>query len=172
MAQPNIIDEGALRFTFHSGIQAAKYDDWTHYRNQFQNKCCTDNKAVDIIAHNSQITWLCEVKDFRQGRREPNKPPLEMEIAQKVRDSLAGLVSAQFYANDPTERQFAKDVLNCQSIRVVLHIEQLTGRQQIYHLPDLQDKLKKLLKAIDPHVLVLSQEKLPHPKIAWEVTFI
>lgn len=83
MTQQISIDEDALRFTFHSGIQAVKYDDWVHYRNQFQNKCCTDNKAVDIIAHNGQITWLCEVKDFRQGRRDPNKPPLEMEIAQK-----------------------------------------------------------------------------------------
>lgn len=171
MVQQNFIDEDALRFTFHSGIQAAKYDDWAHYRNQFQNKCCTDNKAVDIIAHDYQITWLCEVKDFRQGNRDPSKPPLEIEIAQKVRDSLAGLVSAQFYANNPTEQQFAKDVLHCQSIRVVLHIEQATERRQIYHLPDLQDKLRKLLKAIDPHVLVLNKD-MPHPKIVWQVTSI
>ncbi|QMT32083.1 cysteinyl-tRNA synthetase [Alysiella filiformis] len=171
MTQQISIDEDALRFTFHSGIQAVKYDDWVHYRNQFQNKCCTDNKAVDIIAHNGQITWLCEVKDFRQGRRDPNKPPLEMEIAQKVRDSLAGLVSAQFHANEQTEQQFAKDVLHCQSICVVLHIEQSTGQKQQYHLPDLQDKLRKLLKAIDPHVLVLNKD-MPHSKIVWQVAYI
>lgn len=171
MTEPIIIDEDGLRFTFDLGIQATQYDDWSHYKNQFKDKCYRDNKAVDIIAHNNKTVWLCEVKDFRQGNRNPSKPPLVDEVAQKVRDSLAGLVSAQFQANKQHERQFAKDVLNCQNMRVVLHIEQASGTRQIYDLADLKDKLKKLLKAIAPHVLILDKEQVSS-QIVWKVISI
>ena len=84
------IIEGALKFEFPATYQAAKYDDWAHYRNQFQNKCSQYNKAVDILAfeENQNCCWLCEVKDFRINGRNPDKLPLEQEIAQKVRDTL------------------------------------------------------------------------------------
>lgn len=168
-----VIDEGSLRFLFETNVKASKYDAWKHYRNQFQNKCYTDNKAVDIIAHNNQKAWLCEIKDFRTGIRSPDKPPLEQEIAQKVRDSLAGLVSAKFCANDSTERNFAHDVLQCHQIHIILHIEQPSNKQ-IYDLSDLRDKLKRLLKAIDPHVLVMNQNTLSHykNKVSWQVSNI
>lgn len=167
-----IITEGSLSFHFESDIVASKYDDWSHYRNQFQNKCSADNKAVDIIAYrkSKDMLWLCEVKDFRTGTRNPDKPPLEQEIAQKVRDSLAGLVSAKFCANDEEERSFACNALACEQIRVVLHIEQPNGKKQIYNLSDLKDQLKRLLKAIDPHPLVIDQKLLNQDKvIPWQI---
>ena len=164
------IIEGALKFEFPATYQAAKYDDWAHYRNQFQNKCSQYNKAVDILAfeENQNCCWLCEVKDFRIIGRNPDKLPLEQEIAQKVRDTLAGIVSAKFCANNINEKDFAAALLTCRNIRVVIHIEQPQGQNQIYDLSDLKDKLNKLLKAIDPHVLVTTLKN--HAKVSWTVT--
>lgn len=155
------ITEGLLTFEFPNNCEASKYDDWSHYRNQFINKCSINNKAIDFLALEGvpQTLWLCEIKDFRSTTRNPEKPPLEHEIAQKVRDTLAGIVSAKFQANNHDEKNFAAKALGCQSIRVVLHIEQPERTKQIYSLPDLRDKLKKLLKAIDPHVIITTISK-------------
>lgn len=128
---------------------------------------------MDIIAYRqSDTVWLCEIKDFRIGAKNRDKLPLEQEIAQKARDSLAGLVSAKFHANDSKERQFAKQALACEHICIVLHIEQPSRR--IYDLSDLQDKLRRLLKAIDPHVLVVDKSLLDNKpvysnKLSWKV---
>lgn len=151
---PLTITEGALTFTFSEEAHVIKYDDSIHYRNQFHNRCYKDNKAVDFIAYENSIAWLCEIKDFRQGRRNPEKIPLYNEIAIKVRDSLAGLVSAKLQASDDDEKNFAKEVLKCKKINIIFHIEQSS---LIYNLSDLQDKLRQLLKAIDPHVKVMNK---------------
>lgn len=167
-----IITEGELRFLFESEVKAIKYDDCSHYRNQFIDKCGSNNKAVDVIAYckSRETVWLCEIKDFRKGDRSPDKPPLEQEIAQKVRDSLAGLVSAKFLANDKKERSFACNALACRRIRVVVHIEQPKGLKQIYDLSDLKDKFRRLLKAIDPHPLVVNQDLLDKQNLPWCAT--
>ncbi|WP_232507474.1 hypothetical protein [Neisseria weixii] len=66
------ITEGSLKFEFPENYQASKYDEWSHYRNQFENKCSKGNKAIDFIAYeNDQVLWLCEIKDFREGERNP-----------------------------------------------------------------------------------------------------
>ena len=163
------ITEGSLKFEFPEHCITSKYDDWSHYRKQFENKCSTGNKAIDFIAiEANQTLWLCEIKDFRIGQRNLEKLPLEQEIALKVKDTLAGIVSAKFKANNPIEKNFAEESLKCKNIRIVLHIEQPDGIRQIYNLSDLKDKLKRLLKAIDPHVVIstcLNQKYVP-----WTIT--
>lgn len=163
------ITEGLLIFEFPDDFEVSKYDDWSHYRNQFINKCSTDNKAIDFLAleETHQTLWLCEIKDFRSTTRNPAKPPLEHEIAQKVRDTLAGIVSAKFQANNHDEKNFAEKALKCRNIRVVLHIEQPERTRQIYNPSDLQDKLKTLLKAIDPRVAITTISK--QSNVPWTI---
>lgn len=60
--------EGSLSFAFKDVDFAEKYDDWKHYRNQY-NQACGGSKAVDFLVSKSGETWLIEVKDFRQHRR-------------------------------------------------------------------------------------------------------
>ncbi|OOF83714.1 cysteinyl-tRNA synthetase [Rodentibacter ratti] len=162
------ITEGALEFIFSENISSTKYDDWCHYRNQFKDRCYKDNKAVDFIAYDENTAWLCEIKDFRLGDRNPEKIPLCDEIAMKIRDTLAGLVSANLQANVFEEKKFARKVLKCENINIVLHVEQPQGSSYYYDLADLKDKLCNLLKAVDPHVKVMSK-KSAHPDIPWKV---
>ena len=166
-----ILKEGALTFTFPPNSTASKYDDWSHYRNQFQ-ATCHGSKAVDIVFAEQQLSWLIEVKDFRQHARTKTID-LPEEIAIKVRDTLAGLVSASMQANDADEKRCARQLLRASQIRVVCHLEQPAKHSKLRPVaiePDkLALKLRTLIKAIDPRPLVVDRHSL-HPAMPWTVT--
>lgn len=153
----NEIQEGSLTFTFAAGAEARKYDAWAFYRNQFQQGCFTDNKAVDLLCELNRSAWLIEVKDYRLHART-KAIDLADEVAIKVRDTLAGLVAASVGANDPDERAFARRMVRAQRIRVVFHIEQPAKasrlRPRVIEPDKLKLKLRTILKAIDPHPIV------------------
>ena len=147
------ITEGALAFDFPAQWVASKYDAWKFYLNQFQS-VCGSAKAVDIIAiHVNQRLWLIEIKDYRA---EPRQKAIELaeEVALKVRDTLAGLMAAQVQANDDDEKQIAKRSVRCGDLKIVLHLEQPSKPSRLHPVEDfskLIQKLKQLLRAIDPH---------------------
>ena len=154
------IAEGALTFTFAADAEASKYDDWSFYRNQFQQGCFTDNKAVDLLCELNRSAWLMEVKDYRAHART-KAVDLADEVAIKVRDTLAGLVAASVGANDPVERAFARRMVRAQRMRVVCHIEQPAKasrlRPRVIEPDKLKLKLRTLLKAIDAHPIVMDR---------------
>ena len=149
------IIEGNLRFTFPEGCLAAKYDEWSFYRNQFQNTC-KSSMAVDIIciSRKPSTLWLVEVKDYRLHRRT-KVIDIGDEVAFKIRDTLAGLLAARIHANDDTEKQFAGKAVGTDHIRIVLHLEQPEKHSKLFPVAidpaDMLLKLKQRLKAIDPH---------------------
>lgn len=163
--------EGALTFTFPPLSDASKYDDWSHFKNQYQ-RTCDGSKAVDLVFIDNHVTWLIEVKDFRQHGRLKSLE-LSNEIAIKVRDTIAGLVSAKLYALDHDEKSFASKLLQSRKFRVVCHIEQPIKpsklRPMIINPIDFQIKLRTLIKAIDPHPIVANRQTLPH-YLPWSVT--
>jgi len=151
-------EEGRLRFIFPENWRVSKYDDWSFY-NQFQN-ICGGAKAVDFcgVTPDRGTTWLIEVKDYRQYRRtKPSELP--HEIACKFRDTLAGLACARVNSNDDRERDMADSFLRTGWIRLALHLEQPRKHSKLfpraYQPADIRQKLKTLVKAIDPHPLVL-----------------
>lgn len=162
--------EGKLTFTFPAPLVAQQYDEWSFYRNQF-NSAFGGTKAVDFVCLDQQCTWLIEVKDYRANRR--SKPSeLGDEMAIKVRDTLAGLVTASCNANEPDERLFAKKAVKNKRLRVVLHIEQPAKPSklfpQVVNPANLKAKLKQLLRAVDPHPLVVNQRHQA-ADICWKV---
>ena len=167
-----ISKEGNLTFTFGKKVKAEKYDNWTFYRNQFQNRCYHDNKAVDILCYLGQDAWMIEIKDYRQHPRS-KLIDLADEIAIKVRDTLAGLVAAQINATNSNEKDFSKAFLKKRCIRIIIHLEQPTGtsrlRPHAINLRDVQDKLRQKLKAIDPHPKVTCISSLSQNNLPWTV---
>lgn len=167
----NVMTEGMLNFIFAHGAVASKYDGWSFYRNQFQQKCGKDNKAVDLLCILQDTAWLIEVRDYRLHPRR-KAVDLAEEIAIKVRDTLAGLVAARFRANEQEERTFAENVLKANSLRVVFHIEQPTKTSRLRPLAIEPDKLKMrlrgLLKAIDPHPIVIDKNRR-NSSVPWQV---
>ena len=153
------ITEGALTFQFPDDWLIAKFDAWSFYRNQFQ-QVCGGAKAIDMFAIASDhCVWAIEVKDYR-GHRRVKTIELTDEVACKVRDSLAALVAARINANDQGEKQISSAALACNRIRVVLHLEQPTKHSKLFPRAidpaQVTQKLKQLLKAIDPHPQVVA----------------
>ncbi len=123
-----------------------------------------------MAVETKKCCWIIEVKDYRL---QPRTKAIDLaeEIGQKARDSLAGLAAAQVNANDTEEKAFAREALRCPRLRIVLHLEQpvtpsrLTPRA--INPANVQMRLKQLVKAIDPHPLVL--EKAAMHGVEWTV---
>ena len=167
---PITMTEEQLTFTFPGGWLAMKFDDSSFYRNQFQ-RACGGAKAIDILAVELQrCFWVIEVKDYR---RYPRTKAINLadEIAFKVRDSLAAIVAASVNANNKAEKQIAQHALRCPRLRVVLHLEQPAKHSKLFPRAidpaNVQQKLKQLIKAIDPHPLVLEMDRMA--SVAWKV---
>ncbi len=161
--------EGNLEFEFPEGWTVARYDQWT-FHNQFQN-ICGGAKAADFcgITPDRGTTWLIEVKDYRQYRRtKPSELPCEIAC---FRDTLAGLACARVNSNDEQERTMADLALRTGRLRLALHIEQPRQHSKLFPRPyqpaDIQQKLKTLVKAMDPHPLVVDMHSA---RTDWRVT--
>ncbi|MCE4056102.1 hypothetical protein [Pseudomonas sp. Au-Pse12] len=157
-----------LTFTFPLHWQASKFDEWSFYRNHFV-KQRSNIQAVDILALSpSQVAFLIEVKDYRHPLAlKPSALP--EAIANKVFCTLAALLPARLNGNTPANEQaLSQDVLNCRELHVVVHIEQPAAHQPKVDLADIKQELKKLLRAIDPHLKIVSKQK--PQAMAWTVT--
>ncbi|MCK3654683.1 hypothetical protein A4G19_02545 [Pasteurellaceae bacterium Macca] len=165
-----IIQEGNLTFTFNNNANVKKYDDLSFYRNQLTT-AFTGMKAVDIISIENNINWLIEVKDYSIHQRT-KLADLSEEVALKIRDTLAGIVSMNCNTSDSNEKQFAHQFLRNKKIKIVLHLELPNKYSRLYpnilNPVDIQQKLKSLVKSIDAHPRVVNKNKL-HPSMSWTV---
>jgi hypothetical protein len=155
--------EGSLSFTFENVDFAEKYDDWQHYRSQY-NQTCGGSKAVDFIVSKNAEVWLIEVKDFRQHRRT-KALDLGDEIAIKVRDTMAGLVSAKYLANDNVEATASRAALSGAKLRVAFHLEQPRNTSRLFPVSvnpaAIKMKLKQVLRFADHHPQVFDRRNFP-----------
>ncbi len=92
-----IIREDNLEFDFDDNHwKVFKFDDHPYYRDRMEKLDGT--KAIDFLGIFDDQLFLIEVKDFRghtpENRGRLLKGELPIEIAQKVRDSLACIVGA------------------------------------------------------------------------------
>jgi hypothetical protein len=99
---PQIFEEGYLRFRFEDTWFVVKYDVNPDYNNRIG--LLKDTKAVDFVGVLSNlILYFIEVKDFRgyriQNRHRLRDGELALEVAQKVRDTIAGVVAAHHRGN-------------------------------------------------------------------------
>lgn len=166
-----VLIEGRLRFEFGTSCLAEKYDDWSFFRNQFQNTC-GGAKAVDMVCVAANTCWLIEIKDYRLHKR--TKPQdLGDEVSIKVRDTLAGLMAAKMNANQATEKHFAKKATSSKWLKVVLHLEQPEKHSKLRpHAIDpaaVKQSLKRQLRAIDAHPSIVNQNTLS-ANMTWTVT--
>lgn len=164
------IEEGDLRFSFSDHCEVGKYEQWSFYRNQFQS-VAGGSKAVDILCLADAAAWLVEIKDYRQHRRE-KVIGLGDEVAAKVRDTLSGLAAASASANDNDEQKLARKMLAKRRWRVALHLEQPRARSKLRPRPfnpaDVVLKLRRQLKPVDAHPLVLERPML-RDDVPWTV---
>ena len=164
------IEVGDLKFAFPDHSKADKYDEWSFYRNQFQS-VASGSKAVDIVCVSDDAAWLLEIKDYRQ---HPRLKLIDIgdEVAGKVRDTLAGLAAASANANRGDERALARRAFQRRRWRVALHLEQPNARSRLrpqpFSVADVLSKIRKKVKAVDAHPVVLSRQ-VNRPDVPWTV---
>lgn len=163
----NPLDVDGLLFSFPQGWRVSKYDEWGFYRNQFVRQQ-NGLRAVDLLVVAADDTaYLIEVKDYRNPSAD--KPSdLPSVLAEKVLHTLAAMLPARLGATNSAESQMASAVLAAKNLRIILHVEQPRRRIPLIDPADLQQKLKRLVRAIDPHVKVVSARNLG--KLPWQVS--
>lgn len=169
------LTEEKLACDFPDEWLVTKYDSWAYYRNQFKD-CCTGNKAVDFLGFNpdDKTMWMIELKDYRQFRRtKDNKSFLWNEVAIKARDTLAGLLAAKMEVGCDNH-QFANESVTATKVRVVLHLEQPRTHSKLfpraYDPADIQQKLKQLVRPIDPHPRVVELANMA--SVPWDAVSV
>ncbi len=99
------IEEGGLAFEFGECWDVFKLDDHRDYRKGIAK--IQDSKAVDFLGiFNDSELYFIEVKDFRgyriENRDRISSGQLAVEVARKVKDSLACIIGA-FHGSSNSE---------------------------------------------------------------------
>ncbi len=166
----------SLQFTFAPAVAAQVYDTWQHYQPVWRY-ADGGHKAVDVVAiEDNSTTWLIEAKDFRIITNPPkpsNVAGLAQTVAGKAADTLTGLADTAVQGIDATEREHAAAALAAPTRRVVLHLEPHTGpRSKLFPTnfsASVLQKLRQLVKPIDPNPLVLNIANTPAAGVPWTV---
>lgn len=165
-----VITEGDFSFEFDDTWIPVRYDQHRDYVKKIGT--LPQTKAVDIIAvrrSSGRPLFFIEITDLR-GWRVANKDhlasgELAIEVAQKVRDTVAGLVGAWRNSSDLESWRQSGDALfdRNRRIQVVLFLEQdlpQTPRERRFSQQDvLTQQIKGRLRWLTTKVLVTSQSR-------------
>jgi hypothetical protein len=160
------VKEGDLELTFDEDTWVVvKWDD--HPAFQHGLRLHSGTKATDVagVLWNG-APWFFELKDFR-GTRIENKArfdgPLAEEVAEKIRDTIAGVLWAvEREHEDDSVRRVAKATLGRTGrLTVVLWVEDDTGPTAAV-ASVLQQAIKQRLRFANAHVLVTSRTLEDH----------
>ena len=177
--------ESGMLFQFNTyTIQYDKTDYYKEYIGKLEG-----TKAVDFISlvdrsDGFKNICLMEVKNFTVVDKsivERIKPegsdPIHVEIAAKVRDTLAGLVGASTRLNQNCTKELQPFVnelryvdSNKNSLVVIAFVEgKLSGYKQGHRdgIEGLKRKLSKTFKWIDCKVFVLNIDLVRNNKVGW-----
>lgn len=161
---PTVFDEEYLRFAFGEQWSVIKFDEHRDYVERIRNLPGT--KALDFVAvHDGTRLYLIEVKDFRghriENRHRISDGELALEVGQKVRDTIAGIVAAYHRGSvEDWDLPVRRLTEVGEHVRVLLWLEQdlpraPRGRRQ-NELSVITDALKMRLHWLTPRVFVAS----------------
>lgn len=163
--------EGALRFLFGDSWLVEQYDRHPDYRGRIEKLDKT--KAVDFVGRLSGDlpagVYLIEVKDYRPEPTAYKHSELALDVALKVRDTLAGILGAFRTSSSPeTWRPFVEGLAQSEPpVRIVVWLEQPThGRTTARTKNEAQvlaAELKKRCKWLTSQILVTNLALGSHP---------
>lgn len=160
-----IIREDYLEFDFDESWKVFRFDEHPYYRKQMEK--VDETKAIDFLGIFDDQLFLIEVKDFRGHRIETRERLLTgelcIEIAQKVRDSLACIIGAHRNSNEIEHwRPYAEILCNPEkSIKVVVWLETDSPPSNLHQRQRFRNSVstntfKRKLKWLTSRVLVCS----------------
>lgn len=166
------IKEGSLLFDFKDGVKAIKFDEQVFYRKKFN--VLEGARGVDILAYDSDCFMILEIKDFTSHETENRKriapassgstkqrstETLDVELALKVRETLACLLAAALDDNEEDISPFFKPIVDKVrgkskiTLKVLLFVEGNFPKFSIYSQHMLYN-LKKKLRWLNARVFI------------------
>ena len=174
--ESTVFEEGTIRFQFRPRWEVIKFDEHPAYRRGIEE--LDETKAVDFVGLLDDELYFIEVKDFRgyriQTKQRVQGGELWIEIGQKVRDSLAGIVSA--YRTSSIEPELWSNLFDAlkdkeQLLKVVLWLEEdclphQEHRMQKSRLSTRTKELKRKFRWLTTKVLVCNIQNNPLPDLS------
>lgn len=113
--------------------------------------------------------WLIEAKDYTRGHATTTAAVAD-DVAQKVRDTLAGLAAARVHAVGD-EKRHASEALSTARLRVIFHMElPPPASPQFAATLDqaaVLQQLRQRVRVIDPKLEVVDSGRINH--LPWTV---
>ena len=176
---PTTHDEENLRFVFDDQWQVVTLDQSDFFRENLMPLQLT--KSVDFCGvYRNNVVYLVEVKDYRGSRIELKNDEkmhagdaLYLQVARKVKDSVACLVGAARTQQKPLWRSCAGKMLAGGGLRVVFWLEFDLGHRRRYRhaahreadmkaeASTREKQLKHALSWLTKHVAVANQHVDP-----------
>ncbi len=147
---PSVHKERRLQFEFSDEWTVIKYDEHVDYTKGIHG--LHETHAVDFIALlDSKTLYFIEVKDFRghepENRKRITSGALAIQVGQKVRDTIAGIVAAHHRGKGETWNKYVTPLLSSEPpVRIVLWIEYNSENSRSGRRPDYDTILTAALK--------------------------
>ena len=162
--------ESGLCFEFDDDLKIIKYDEYGGFYRDKVLRCFCDLKAVDFICQKKSELWFLEVKNFSENDR--TKPiTVADEFIEKVKDTITGIATMCYITNGEDRKTF-QSLICARKIHLVLHCnldKHLNSKELVTRQRNLQDQLRKKLRAIDCHLKVTSTDN-PVYKLPWRTS--
>lgn len=155
-----------FKFDENYWLKVIKYDDSKDYHKVSDS--VTGTKGVDFVASTSNQIYLIEIKNYRSHRilSKSKIKELDLQLAQKVRDTLAGIVGG---IRNSTHQQadwkhFLELLIDTEcSLHILLWMEEDTppGKLQKSARGIMSRRLKQRLSWLSSNVMVINKINNP-----------
>ena len=146
------VPEGSLSFQFPAPWRMWKWDGDSAFKDGIRR--LRDSHGVDFVGvRGTDLSCFIEVKDYRWHKRKWSNDELATWLAQKVRDTIAGIVGARYRRGNEEDWKlhlgawFAR-----RSLAVILWLEEKHLKKE--EMAFLTDALKRKLRWLTTRVLV------------------
>lgn len=179
--------ESGLHFRFDDRWDVCQLDTEADYRNKIARQI-PETRSIDFIGFNEteKILLFVEVKSFRGYGNRKNmrrltgeEDDLTIEIAQKVRDSLATIIGGARHSThlSDTWKKYISHLNQGEALKVIawveldVHTQTLLSRAKI-NMGTRRRELKKRLTWLTSDVQILNTRNYAHEIEGMEVTLI
>jgi hypothetical protein len=140
----------------------AKWDEARPYRDGLE-RCVPNSKAVDLVGCKAGTLFFIEVKDFvghhLENRARLTSSELAIEVAQKVRDSIAGIVGGARGADAQPWSALASLLPKAErELTIVLWVFVDLHKKDDVVLNTLTQDLKKRLRWLTRRIVIATEQ--------------
>lgn len=175
-------EESNMVFQFPEGFKVVKLDDSSFYKKHYVS--LTTSKSIDFLIFHENTYFLIEVKNFKlslKNKETKNRflintsESLSLEMALKVRDSLACILGASRTQHEEEISEYKNILKHNQKLKVILFIipPNFYNERELNDIKmALSDDLKKKLKWLNAKIHILDEKSLLEEELKIKIEYV